>query len=317
MNAKINVIKSISKIRKVLVICRPVLQNYLRVLEKDGFTLISFVETFSEAMEILPTLHADFIISEITLSERDVWCLAETIKSGRLCSKQPCIIALTLGQQSIALEKMAQSKNVYLYDEEIPFPGLADYLTQVSVIRKKLITNKTVLVIEDDENVADSIAHVLDSDFELDFAGEGRAGLSKWKQRQHHLVILDLGLPDMNGVSVLSEIISIKEHQPVLILTGSPSQTNLKTCMLTGAQAFLEKPIEPSKLVHECYRALNWVDLGIIHENECTSDTTFRLIQAANDLLITGRIMESKALLQKVGTMIPNVVAHDDDYFSV
>jgi CheY-like chemotaxis protein len=303
------------KTRKVLIICRSVLRNSLRHLEKDGITLISFVETFSAAMNILPTLRADFIISEITLSESDVWCLAEAIKTGRLCSRQPPIVALTLGQQSITLEKMAQSKGIYLYDEEIPFHGLVDYLVQVQNLRKKLIQNKTILIVEDDQNVANSIGDVLDPDFDLDFAEKGRVALSKWEKKQHNLIILDLGLPDISGLSVLKKIVTMKEQQPILILTGSPTEKNLKTCMLTGAQAFLEKPIEPSRLIHECYRALNWLDLEVIHDRESVSSTVFQIIQAANELLVTGRIMESKALLQKVKMMTPKVHANDDDYF--
>ncbi len=301
--------------RKILVICRQVLHEYLQYLSNDGSTLISYVETISEAMNILPTLRADVIVSEIELSDSNIWQLAESLNSG-LCTSKPAVIVLTFEEQTIAVQKKAQSKSIHLYDEEIPFSGLSAYINQVELTRKKLLNNKNVLVIEDDKRVIDAIAHVLGSEFNLEYARQGREGLAKWDQKNHDLVILDLGLPDIDGLSVLKQIIAKSSKQPILVLTGLPKEDNLKICMLSGAQTFLAKPIEPQELIKQCHRALNWFDLERIHEDERQCEQVFRLIGAATNLLQTGHINESNVLLKRVGSQISAVSVHDDDYFT-
>ncbi len=306
--------KTIFNPLKILVIGRVILHKQVHDLLDNSLTLFSYAETITEALDILPTLNVDFIVSETILPDSTVWQLAESLKSG-LCASPPPVIALTNGNKTLALNKMAQSKSIYLFHEEYPYDGLVEYIAQMRKIRCQLFESKSVLVIEDDKRVVDSIYHVLESEFHLDWAGQGSEGLFKWKQYQHDLIILDIGLPDIDGLKILKLILAQDKHQPVLILTGNPSELNMKNSLLSGARSFLSKPIAPANLVKECYRALNWSDLERIHDQECACDETFRLVQAANELLQTGHLFESRTLLQKVEMQIDHVSPQDDDYF--
>ena len=218
-------------------------------------------------------------------------------------------------QQTISLEKLAQSKSVYLFNAELPMTGLTEFFDHVEQIQNKIINHYNVLLIEDDLSIVDAIQHVLDADFNLDHASLGELGLSKWMTKQHDLVILDLSLPDMSGQAVLKEIMRLNQRQPVIILTGYPSSNNLKQCLLLGAQLFLEKPIAPDLLIKECFRALNFVDLSQLHRGECNNTETHRLIRAAKDYLITGQISASKALLDKARLLEGEGDYFDDDVY--
>ena len=77
-----------------------------------------------------------------------------------------------------------------------------------------------VLVIEDDPDIALGIKTVLDrSGFQVAEANTGRDGLRAFHAAQPNLVVLDIGLPEMDGWTVLERIRDLSDV-PVLILTG-------------------------------------------------------------------------------------------------
>lgn len=301
--------------RKILVVCSHGMQS--RLIEiADDHTLISCVETMTDAFQRLQETIADFVICDVAFPDGDVWRIAETLKIAELYPKQPSVIALTCGQNTDALQSMAKFKNVYLFDEEFPPNGLLDYIVQIEQIRAQLTQNKSVLVIDDHAEIQHAINAILSSGFNLDFADRGDKGLGIWRSHLHDLVILDLGLPDTHGTNILKTIIDEKPDQPVIVLTGSPSRENLLACMKNGAQTFLSKPISPIELTKTCYRVLNWADLSVIRQSECDNDETLRNVRLAQEYLMMGDISVSNNMLEEIqGQSMNDVELSDDDYF--
>jgi DNA-binding response OmpR family regulator len=83
--------------------------------------------------------------------------------------------------------------------------------------------------------------------FEVEEAGDGVEALRRIEQRPPDLVVLDLGLPRLGGLSVQQEIAAhaVTRHIPVVVVTGSSDA-------LTGlnVQCVLRKPFTPEQLVH-------------------------------------------------------------------
>ena len=102
---------------------------------------------------------------------------------------------------------------------------------------------KTALVVEDDDDIRDLLGIVLGQmGFAVETAGTGEAGLRSARDILPDLVTLDIGLPDMDGVDVLSKLRTFHDG---------------KIVMLTArATAYLLKPFRPASLKNELVAVL-------------------------------------------------------------
>jgi DNA-binding response OmpR family regulator len=107
-----------------------------------------------------------------------------------------------------------------------------------------------VLLIEDEPRIRAFIARGLGAEgFTVDERDDGRLGLRRALDEQYDLVILDLHLPSMDGLSVLRVLSRQRPQLPVLILSGrSDLRTRLQAFSL-GACDYLEKPFAFDDLV--------------------------------------------------------------------
>ncbi len=286
--------------KRVLAVCRSFLLPYIKAAFQSHDWLTVICTSMNEAIDLVDTTSFDFILAEVSFDDGDVWRLSEAIKNRYQDRRAPAVVALVFDEENtLSLKRLAHSQSVYLFNTEIDFDGLNEFLDQVELIQNQIVKHYRLLVIEDNQTVIDSIQHVLWRDFEIDIANDGETGLSLYNTTLYDLVLLDLSLPDMTGLRVLQIIMSTNAQQPVVILTGYPSLDHLKQCLSLGAQIFLAKPIAPDLLLQECLRALNIADLTSLHNRERDTHETHQLLYAANNHLLSGDIHESKALLEK------------------
>lgn len=79
--------------------------------------------------------------------------------------------------------------------------------------------------------------------------GDGREGLEKAKELQPDIILLDMRMPDMNGLEVLSALRREELKMPIVMLTTSNEEEDLVECLRNGAQGYLLKDMEPTELV--------------------------------------------------------------------
>jgi DNA-binding response OmpR family regulator len=107
-----------------------------------------------------------------------------------------------------------------------------------------------ILLIEDECRIRAFIGRGLGAEgFTVDEADDGQVGLRRALDEQYGLVILDLGLPSMDGLSVLRALSRLRPQVPVLILSArSDLRTKLAGFSL-GACDYLEKPFAFDELL--------------------------------------------------------------------
>src|SRR5215210_896818 len=119
-------------------------------------------------------------------------------------------------------------------------------LESVSLKAHTMSKPRIVLVVEDDIELrrAFRLALVLEG-FEVEEAGDGIEALRQIEQRPPDLIVLDLGLPLLSGVSVQQEIAAhaLTRHIPVVVVTGSADDLSY-----LEVPCILRKPIEPGRL---------------------------------------------------------------------
>jgi DNA-binding response OmpR family regulator len=107
----------------------------------------------------------------------------------------------------------------------------------------------TVLVIEDEPDIACAIAAVLESGgLQVLTAGDGRAGLRSFHAARPALVLLDIGLPVLDGWAVLDRLRDLSDV-PVLILTSHALEAEKVRALDAGADDFVTKPFSNAELL--------------------------------------------------------------------
>jgi two-component system response regulator AtoC len=108
---------------------------------------------------------------------------------------------------------------------------------------------RTILVIDDEAGIRESLKFSLKDRYALHLAPGGEEGLKILSQEEIDLVLLDLSMPQMNGIEVLKGIRLIKPHLPVIMLTGTAMVKSAVDAMKAGATDYLTKPFDPEELV--------------------------------------------------------------------
>jgi len=110
--------------------------------------------------------------------------------------------------------------------------------------------DKHVLVIEDEPKIARLIElHLKDLGCSVELAGTAGVGLAAMRARPADLVVLDLMLPDRDGLDVCRELRSEKDYVPILILTARSSELDRVLGLELGADDYLTKPFSVRELV--------------------------------------------------------------------
>ena len=107
-----------------------------------------------------------------------------------------------------------------------------------------------VLVVEDDEDIAQVLQRSLRMEgYEVRLADDGEAGLSEAKDFLPDLVVLDLGLPKLDGLEVARRLREGEDDVPILILTARDALESRVDGLDMGADDYLVKPFERQELL--------------------------------------------------------------------
>ena len=106
-----------------------------------------------------------------------------------------------------------------------------------------------ILLIEDDGRLAEMVSEYLgEAGFRVAVAAEGRAGLERLTREPYDALVLDLMLPDMDGLEVCRQL-RLKSDIPVLMLTARGEAMDRVVGLEIGADDYLPKPFEPRELL--------------------------------------------------------------------
>lgn len=119
-------------------------------------------------------------------------------------------------------------------------------------------TNETrVLVVEDEANVAEVVARYLQRDgFATTVARDGNSALHIMKTDGADLVVLDLMLPGVDGITVAKTLRENGDNTPIIMLTAKDSESDIVLGLGLGADDYMRKPFSPAELVARVHAVL-------------------------------------------------------------
>jgi len=126
-----------------------------------------------------------------------------------------------------------------------------------SVLEQETMDKKTILVVEDDPNVGESIRLLLKKrGYETLLASNGKEALPLFRQETVDLVITDLVMPKMDGIELLEEVKRLRPETEVIVISAQGTIEKAVQAIKLGAFDFIEKPINPRVISLVVERAL-------------------------------------------------------------
>jgi DNA-binding NtrC family response regulator len=108
-----------------------------------------------------------------------------------------------------------------------------------------------ILVVDDDESIRKTMKAILeDEGYLVDLAGTGSEAIQKTEEKAYNVLLLDIKLPDMEGVKLLKLIKDTVPRTRKIMVTGYPSMQNAIEALNKNADAFLTKPVNVERLLN-------------------------------------------------------------------
>ena len=154
------------------------------------------------------------------------------------------------------------------------------------IFQKKFLK---ILVIEDEKALSESIATYLASqDYLCDIAIDYRSALEKIEYNDYDCILLDITLPDGNGLKILEQLKEDKKNDGVLIISAKDSLDDKIKGLNLGADDYLSKPFHLSELnarIAAIIRRKNFNGNNVIQFNNLSIDTQSKMLTVENHLV--------------------------------
>lgn len=166
-----------------------------------------------------------------------------------------CRLIATLMKGTISASNHVDGGAVFTLMLPLQIHGLdSEKITQEDSFQKPIListSDKKVLIIDDDEDMRDFISLILVSmNLAFDVAFDGLEGLTKMSQTEYDLILLDIQMPNMNGLEVIKKIRTDQKLMDnyVVALTAQVIKSQVEEILESGFDCYLSKPIDIDQL---------------------------------------------------------------------
>jgi DNA-binding NtrC family response regulator len=151
----------------------------------------------------------------------------------------------------------------------------------------------SVLIVDDEAGIRKLLTTALNENgFTSDSAENGAEAIKKANERYYNLALIDIMLPDINGVELLAKFKPTRPRTRKIIMTGNPSLQNAVEALNKGADAYIMKPLDIAKVLATLEEQLD--------KQKEQKDTMLKLLE-------TGRIRARIELIGRDATETPDV----------
>jgi DNA-binding NtrC family response regulator len=137
--------------------------------------------------------------------------------------------------------------------------------------------NARILVVDDDENIRKVVIAILeDEGYTVESVGTAKEAIEKSKRKFYNIALIDIRLPDMEGIELLTKIRDTTPRMRKVIVTGYPTLQNAVEAVNKGADVYIVKPFDVKKVLKTIEDQLNKQQA----EKQYSQDRVAEFIQA-------------------------------------
>ena len=124
-------------------------------------------------------------------------------------------------------------------------------LKQETEVQKRMGENARILIIDDDENIRKVLTQILeDEGYSVETADTAKKGIEKSENSFFNAALIDVRLPDMEGIDLLARLRDTKPRMRKIIITGYPTLQNAVSAVNKGADAYIMKPFDMETMLY-------------------------------------------------------------------
>jgi len=113
-----------------------------------------------------------------------------------------------------------------------------------------MVENARILIVDDDENIRKVLAMILeDEGYVVDQAETAKQAIEKTEKNFYNMALIDIRLPDMEGIELLTKMRDTVPRMRKIIITGYPTLQNAIEAVNRGADAYILKPFDVNKVL--------------------------------------------------------------------
>lgn len=110
--------------------------------------------------------------------------------------------------------------------------------------------NARIIIVDDDEGIRETLAAILQEEgYTVETAENGKEAIEKTNTKFYNLALIDIRLPDIEGIDLLKEIKETTPKIRKIIITGYPTLQNAMEAVNSGADAYVLKPFDIEKVL--------------------------------------------------------------------
>jgi len=122
---------------------------------------------------------------------------------------------------------------------------------------RSVTSRPRILVVDDEASIRDLLARTLAlAEYDVDIAPDGRSALERLRLYPYDLLIADLKMPGMDGLSVIREAKRLKADLPVIIITGYSTEASAIEAVNLGVAGYLTKPFRVPQVLAAAAKAI-------------------------------------------------------------
>ena len=159
----------------------------------------------------------------------------------------------------------------------------------------------TILIVDDNEDLLQTFAMILKRrGFCVETAGNGSLAVDKFKEQTFDVTLMDIVMPEMNGVEAFKKIKEFQPGAPVILMTAYSDEELLQTAREEGVRRIIHKPIRIDQLVEIITDAASSQPILVIDDDEdiCATLTSVLKLQG-HEVLTAGSGEEAVSIARK------------------
>ncbi|SAK70454.1 multi-sensor hybrid histidine kinase [Caballeronia calidae] len=267
--------RSAQGMRRVLVVeDDPALRQSIHALLASETVGIVEAGSIAEAIEEMQRAPFDCVVMDLALPDGSGYELLERVSTSAGHASPPVIVytgrllsqeeeqRLRRYSKSIIIkgakspERLLDEVTLFLHSVESALPPEQQRMLRAARQRDDVFEGRTILLAEDDVRNIFALSHVIEPlGATLEIARNGREALDALARRGDiDLVLMDIMMPEMDGLTAMTEIRKQAEHArlPIIALTAKAMPSDRQKCLEAGADDYISKPIDVDKLVSLC-----------------------------------------------------------------
>jgi two-component system response regulator HydG len=158
----------------------------------------------------------------------------------------------------------------------------------------------TILIVDDNEDLAQTFAMILKRrGYCVATAGNGTGAVDKFKEQCFDVTLMDIVMPEMNGVEAFKKIKEMQPGAPVILMTAYSDEELIQTAKEQGARRIIHKPIRIDQLIEMIDEAARSQPILIIDDDEDICETMTRVLKLQGHEVLTANSGEEAVAIAK------------------